>query len=170
MQQKQQAAEVREVQHWLRRIAQQDDRIPLIGVDGIYGEQTQAAVRAFQQAYRLPVTGTVDRLTWQALQEVDRAVRDYHHCSDGPHLLHDESESLGPDTADDRVWILQAMLHTLHRRGDIAQDVPLNGRYDAGTEQAVRQVQRLGRLPQTGCADRATVDLLASLYNGAAPR
>jgi len=37
------------------------------GVDEAYGGNTAAAVTAFQQARDLPVTGTVDDATWQAL-------------------------------------------------------------------------------------------------------
>lgn len=36
-------------------------------VDGLFGTRTQAAVRAFQTAYSLPVTGVVDAATAQAL-------------------------------------------------------------------------------------------------------
>lgn len=38
-----------------------------IGVDGIYGEQTTAAVGAFQRAQQLSATGAMDDATWQAL-------------------------------------------------------------------------------------------------------
>lgn len=44
--------------------------------DGIYGSKTAAAVRAFQQAQSLPVTGSVDEATIKALN--DRALTDYH--------------------------------------------------------------------------------------------
>ena len=36
---------IRELQRYLRRIAQVDGRIPLIGIDGIYGTETADAVR-----------------------------------------------------------------------------------------------------------------------------
>lgn len=36
--------------------------------DGFYGPKTAAAVRAWQQAHHLSVTGVVDRLTWSALK------------------------------------------------------------------------------------------------------
>ena len=37
------------------------------GVDGDFREETQAAVKAFQQAHDLPVTGEVDTRTWSTL-------------------------------------------------------------------------------------------------------
>lgn len=39
-------------------------------VDGIYGPNTQAAVKAFQNDILLCESGTVDRLTWEALLDV----------------------------------------------------------------------------------------------------
>lgn len=38
-----------------------------LAVDGVFGPDTQAAVGAIQTAYRLPVSGRVDRLTWNSL-------------------------------------------------------------------------------------------------------
>lgn len=38
-------------------------------LDGIYGPETAASVRRFQQVWGLPVSGTVDRATWEALAE-----------------------------------------------------------------------------------------------------
>src|SRR4051812_46892766 len=41
--------------------------LPSILVDGIFGPQTEGAVRAYQRAHGLPVTGRVDARTWSAL-------------------------------------------------------------------------------------------------------
>lgn len=37
------------------------------GADGVYGQNTATAVRAFQTAQQMPVTGTVDDASWQLL-------------------------------------------------------------------------------------------------------
>jgi peptidoglycan hydrolase-like protein with peptidoglycan-binding domain len=37
------------------------------GTDGGYGRRTTEAVRAFQEAHRLEVTGQIDESTWTAL-------------------------------------------------------------------------------------------------------
>jgi len=38
-----------------------------VAIDGSFGSQTQTAVKSFQTAHGLPVTGLVDPTTWQAL-------------------------------------------------------------------------------------------------------
>lgn len=57
-------AKVRQVQEQLQRISQTYTSIPSITPDGIYGEQTQNAVRRFQSVFGLPVTGIIDYRTW----------------------------------------------------------------------------------------------------------
>lgn len=42
-------------------------------VDGRFGRLTYAAVRAYQRAHRLPVTGTLDKATWSALKAAPKA-------------------------------------------------------------------------------------------------
>ena len=42
---------------------------PQLPVTGIFGKLTTAAVRSFQEAAGLPVTGAIDRKTWDALLE-----------------------------------------------------------------------------------------------------
>ncbi len=53
---------IRVIQQKLAAIGHHDDAI-----DGIYGNDTTASVKSFQQARNLPVTGDVDVDTWTAL-------------------------------------------------------------------------------------------------------
>ena len=55
------------VQYFLSILAQFDPLIPFVTLDGIYGPATRQAVRSFQTAQGIPVTGTVDTATWNAL-------------------------------------------------------------------------------------------------------
>lgn len=59
--------EVTNVQYLLAYLAQFYDSIPPIEVDGIFGSVTENAVRSFQRAFDLDVTGTVDFATWDIL-------------------------------------------------------------------------------------------------------
>ena len=55
--------EVYELQSKLRRIAQINGDMSIIIADGIFGPDTEEAVREFQAIYGLPPTGTVDYAT-----------------------------------------------------------------------------------------------------------
>lgn len=61
---------VRQMQQQLNRIAQNYPAIPVITADGIYGEETAQAVRAFQKIFRLPQTGVVDYSTWYEISNI----------------------------------------------------------------------------------------------------
>ena len=65
---------VRQIQEQLNVIAEAYPAIPKVGVDGIYGEQTKAAVRKFQNIFGLPETGITDYSTWYKIQEIYVAV------------------------------------------------------------------------------------------------
>lgn len=62
------AASVYEAQCALRQLSAMDAAIrPRIIPDGIYGKETQSAVRAFQKSMHLPMTGIINYPTWQLL-------------------------------------------------------------------------------------------------------
>jgi peptidoglycan hydrolase-like protein with peptidoglycan-binding domain len=49
--------------------------IPPAEPDGIYGPQTESAVRAFQEFFGIDVTGVVDRYTWDRIVLIYRNLR-----------------------------------------------------------------------------------------------
>ena len=51
---------VRQIQEQLNTISQVYTAVPSVTADGIYGESTANAVRAFQSVFGLPQTGVVD--------------------------------------------------------------------------------------------------------------
>ena len=55
---------VQQLQEQLATIAAVYTAIPRVAADGIYGERTQEAVKAFQKIFDLPQTGIVDFATW----------------------------------------------------------------------------------------------------------
>lgn len=58
---------VTQLQTFLRVIAQNNKAVPLITVDGIYGNRTKEAVIAVQKLSGIPQTGAVGPLTWNAI-------------------------------------------------------------------------------------------------------
>ena len=57
------------VQYYLAFIGYFNNSLPRISVDGIFGDETEDAVKAFQSYYGLNADGIVGRQTWQKLQE-----------------------------------------------------------------------------------------------------
>ena len=64
--------DVRVLQYYLAYVAQFIDTVPQIAVDGSFGPETEAAVKAFQRTYGLSDDGVVGELTWDALYNASR--------------------------------------------------------------------------------------------------
>ena len=61
---------VRTIQEQLSAIRRTYSNIPSLAIDGIYGEDTAAAVCRFQSIFDLPVTGEVDYSTWYKISQL----------------------------------------------------------------------------------------------------
>lgn len=61
---------VEQLQTYLLTISQNVPSVPSVTVDGVYGEETAAAVEAVQRLYGLPITGDVGVLTWNSIVEL----------------------------------------------------------------------------------------------------
>lgn len=61
---------VSQIQEQLDTIAQVYTEIPRLNADGIYGENTRDAVKAFQKIFDLPQTGIVDFATWYKISQI----------------------------------------------------------------------------------------------------
>lgn len=59
-----------DVQNYLNVISNTYTAIPKINADGIFGEETEVAVKAFQSLFELPVDGYVTAPTWQKIAEI----------------------------------------------------------------------------------------------------
>ena len=67
-------SKVTQIQEQLNVIADAYPALPKVMVDGIYGKETQNAVRIFQGIFGLGETGIVDYPTWYKIQEIYVAV------------------------------------------------------------------------------------------------
>lgn len=61
---------VAQIQEQLDTIAQVYNAIPRLNADGIYGEVTREAVKAFQKIFDLPQSGIVDFATWYKISQI----------------------------------------------------------------------------------------------------
>ena len=62
------------IQNQLNAISNNFPAIPKVRDDGIFGEQTQEAVKKFQQIFNMPQSGVVDFATWYRISDIYVAV------------------------------------------------------------------------------------------------
>ena len=105
-------------------------------VDGNYGGQTAAALRAYQQAYRLPVTGRLDETTLRSI------------------LPERFEASRTPSDLSNREVLQQAQRQLKALGFDPGT---MDGTFGPQTEAALRAYQQAYRLPQTGRPDEVTL-------------
>ena len=152
------------VQAALNRIGQNYPAIPRIDpVDGIFGGETEEAVRQFQRIFSLTADGIVGRSTWYQINRIYVAVTRLAELqSQGQREFaigtYPQDLSLGDTGA--YVEQLQYMLTVL--REFIAEIPPVtrSGVFDIATADAVRAFQRFEGLPVTGAVNAQTWDTL----------
>jgi peptidoglycan hydrolase-like protein with peptidoglycan-binding domain len=67
---------VRQLQEKLKILSHAFNEIPFITEDGVFSEETQNAVMAFQRIFDLPVTGIVDAPTWYKISQMYNRLKD----------------------------------------------------------------------------------------------
>jgi len=159
------------VQVELNRISQNYPAIPKISqVDGIFGAQTEAAVRKFQEIFNLSVDGIVGRSTWYALVRYYIAVTSMAELrSQGQRFYANSWANTNPiDQGDEgvRVEHLQYMLNVLAAYIPEIPPVTVDGIFGSGTRNAVIAAQRRFGLPQTGVANYETWTQIYDQFSG----
>lgn len=160
------AVYIRELQRYLRSIQRSVQGYSNVPVDGIYGRDTELAVRSFQQSVGLPVTGTVDRVTWEALFASYQTVEYLNANPYSVYVYRQGQPPLTIGTQNDAVYLLQIILQQLRNSyTDMpAVDTP-TGIYTVNTADAVRSMQHRSGINETGVTDKATWDRIVTLYN-----
>ena len=155
---------VTSLQTMLRTVAAQEETLPSVVPDGIYGAQTMQAVKAFQKGHGLPATGVTDLETWQAICEAFETAGIEVAPAEPLTISLARHEVISPGSDSPYVLLLQTMLHTLAGAYDNLTDCALCGSYDDATEAAVMCLQRAAGLPETGVCDKRLWRLLTGLY------
>ncbi|MDR1687994.1 MAG: peptidoglycan-binding protein [Clostridiales bacterium] len=65
---------VRTIQTQINAVSNNFPALKKVAVDGVYGASTRDSVQKFQEIFKLPPTGTVDRATWYKISEIYVAV------------------------------------------------------------------------------------------------
>jgi peptidoglycan hydrolase-like protein with peptidoglycan-binding domain len=151
---------IEEILGYLYQIALRDSRIPIVLPGSEFTEEAGLAVRAYQQANGLPVTGEIDEATWDSivktyLDMMDAAVPLVIFSSNGLVLQEGDSGEL--------VQLVQILLRIAAQHYQNLPMVEANGQYDAQTAGAVRRLQEIAALPADGKMNRSTWNALAAL-------
>ncbi len=156
--------EIRELQNMLRTITESGGDLPLVNPDGIFGEQTEKAVIAFQRIAGLTPNGIVDYATWRAITRAYRnASRILSQRPIHPFPSPDYEIRIGEKS--DTVMLIQIMLSAIAIAIDDFDGILPTGIYDEKTEQAIRNFQRSHDLIPNGIIDYKTWDALAAVYD-----
>lgn len=162
---------VRNLQYFLSYVAEYETTVPTIAIDGIFGEETENAVRAFQQTYGLVPDGVVGALTWSTLYQVylslARALPAVY--SEGL-ILPYPGVILREGVENEYVTVLQEYLNYIRRTFPDLPEIPVTGYFGSITRAAVEEVQRITGLEANGAVNAITwneiADLYESLYRG----
>ncbi|MGM9648969.1 MAG: peptidoglycan-binding protein [Butyricicoccaceae bacterium] len=161
--------EVRTLQLRLNRISANYPAIPKVTVNGIFDQDTENAVRAFQRIFQLTEDGIVGKETWYRIQYVFASVKRLAELNSEGLSLEDVSlqytEQLSEGMTGTPVRILQYMLAVV---GAYYPEVPylsnIDGVFGPQTRDAVIAFQRLRGLTPDGIVGRETWNALYNTY------
>ena len=149
---------VRNLQRYLRTISFYDDRITRVPIDGIYDTDTRKAVSEFQATRELPVTGIVDKATFDMIFREFSKIVEANDRSNNINLFPNNPQNyeaaLGEESSF--VAIIQLILRELSIIYDNIPDMQITGVYNKETEDAVKEFQRISGLSPTGKVDLRT--------------
>ncbi|MBQ5591173.1 MAG: peptidoglycan-binding protein [Clostridia bacterium] len=138
---------IRQLQRYLREIAKNDTRIPLLAIDGIFENKTEEAVTAFQTVYALPITnGEVDEQTWNRIYEEFIKLKGIELSCSCFDVLSNPDALLREGESGYAVYFLQVMLLRISDRYSNFPRVNVSGIIDEITLEALSEIKRVHNL------------------------
>ena len=162
--------DIRILQGQLNRIRQNYPAIPQISqVNGVFGADTERAVRAFQRIFQLEEDGIVGKATWYRIKQIYNGVKKLSEL-DSEGIRPEELEpvvltDLIPGTYSNEMKTVQYYLAVIGYFISGLPEVEIDGYYGPETEEAIRQLQNYYGLPVTGRMDRETWNRVVRVYN-----
>lgn len=159
-------ADVVNIQYLLAYLSQFYNTVPLIDIDGIFGQETASAVRAFQQTFDIPVTGEVDLETWDALYKTYIGFLEtipFKYVEGN--VLPYPGVQLRLGSESDSVRVLQEYIGYISQFIESIPFVPVTGYYGTQTRDAVLALQAFLGITQNGVVGANAWNEISSLYS-----
>ncbi len=163
--------EVRTLQIRLNRISSNYPSIPkILATDGIFTNDTDAAVRRFQEIFNLTPDGIVGKATWYTIQNVYIGVKRLNDLSSEGITLEEVTKQypgvLETGSAGDGVRNLQYFLSYLSQFYDTIPALTVDGVFGEETRAAVEAAQRTFGLLPDGVVGEETWNRIYRAYVG----
>ncbi len=154
------------LQYYLSYLSAFIPTVPAVAIDGVFGVETERAVRAFQSTYGLPADGVVGELTWRELTDVYAGLVSSIplRFSEGV-VIPFPGESLSLGSEGEAVRVLQEYLRYIAMTYTEIPDVNPDGVFGPTTRAAVAAFQELFSVPAPeGVVGAITWSAIASVY------
>lgn len=163
--------DIRRIQIRLNRISANYPSIPkIVNPDGIYGPETEAAVREFQRIFGLTEDGIIGRGTWYMIQRIYNAVKRLNELDaegvDASEIANLRETRLEEGDRGTGVSELQYLLSFIAEFVDTVPAVAVDGIFGPATMASVEAFQRAYGLPVTGVVETATWNRLYNTFRG----
>ena len=161
--------EVKTIQQQLNRIADAYPSIPKINdPNGIFGAQTESAVKRFQNIFNLAQDGIVGKSTWYRIKNVYNGVKKLAELT-AENLTFDEVEPIYPSLlkegmSGDYIKTLQYYLNIVAYFYPQIPNINVDGYFGPKTREAVIAFQEMFGLVPDGIVGRDTWKALSNAY------
>lgn len=144
---------VREIQKYLYVLSDKKyETIPRIPIDGIFDEETKAAVIEYQKIKLLTESGVVDFETFTALYDDYISVVDNFYTND--YIIGDSSFPLSENDQNEDVRALHLMINELRKSYPQIVNVGTGSYYSKRTADAVEALRELFVFPKSRKVDK----------------
>ena len=160
---------VRVIQAQLNRIANDYPSIKKVNVNGVFGGDTEAAVKQFQKIFDLTQDGVVGKRTWYKISYIYVSVKKLAQLTSEGESIKDGSYPGRPVRRGDsgiNVQIVQFYLNQTAVYVNSIIPVIIDGSFGTATENSVKQFQDFFNLEQDGVVGELTWDKMQDIYEG----
>ena len=163
--------DVRTVQLRLNRISENYPSIPkILQVDGVFGTDTENAVRRFQEVFNLTPDGVVGKSTWYYIRRIYNGVKRLNELNSEGVTLEEVTRQypgvLREGDSGNPVANLQYFLNYLSGFYDTVPPLSVDGSFGPTTRAAVVDAQNTFGLPADGIVGERTWEAIYDAYLG----